>query len=193
MGRGKATLHKGSTLIGIILLLSSLGCTDLEPPQTVSDDDEVQLPELELYSASVRYTRCDKPMFVIDAPKISRFEIKQKLHFEGGIKVDFYDRDGIHNAIMTSNEGEVMERQNKLVARGNVVVKSDSGLVLLTDELYYIQQENRIISNTYVTVITDNDSLSGVGFSASPDLNDWVILNTSGTTWRNSDELRKEQ
>jgi LPS export ABC transporter protein LptC len=168
------------------------GCTDLEPPQTVSDD-EIQLPELELFTASVRYTRGDKPMFVIEAPKISRFEIRQKLHFEGGIKVDLYDRNGFHNAVMTSDEGEVFERQNKLIAQGNVVVKSDSGLVLLTDELYYIQQENRIISNTYVTVITNNDSLSGVGFSASPDLSDWVILNTSGTTWRNTDELRKEE
>jgi len=192
MGRGKATVYRKYFLVILILVVLCTGCEDLEPPQNASSDDEI-LPELELFGAFVRYSRGDKPMFTIEAPLLSRFETRKILHFKGGIKIDFYDRDGLHNAVMTSEEGEVMERINKLVARGNVVVESDSGLVLLTDELYYIQQENRVISNTFVTVITNNDSLTGVGFSATPDLSDWVILNSSGTTWRNTDELHKEQ
>ena len=57
-------------------------------------------------------------------------------------------------------------------------------MVLLADELYYEQNIDRVMSDGFVTVITQNDSLSGIGFSSAPDLSDWVVMNTSGTTWR---------
>jgi len=42
-------------------------------------------------------------------------------------------------------------------------------------------------------VITQNDSLSGYGFSSAPDLNDWVITNTSGATWREVESRKRRE
>ncbi len=189
MGRSAKTIYRG-VVFGLAVFLIWIGCTTIDEPRTASDEP---LPELELFGATVRYSRGDKPVFTIQAPLISRHEREQKMLFSGGIVVDFFDREGQHNAVLTSDEGDVSEKENRLTARGNVVVRSDSGLVLLTEELYYIQKDDRVISDDFVTVITSNDSLTGVGFSAAPDLSDWVILNTSGTTWRKMDQVTSDK
>lgn len=170
-------------ILSAVIALTT-GCADIEPPGTGTGED---LPDLELFSANVRYNRGEMPMFAIEAPHISRIEKEQIMLLEGGIKVDFFDKDGLHNAVLTSDEGTVREKTNVLTARGNVIVKSDSGLVLLADELFYEQDINRVLSDGFVTVITSNDSISGKGFSAAPDLSDWVIINPSGSTWRKTE------
>lgn len=187
MGRSTKTVYR-RVIKGLTILLMLMGCTRIDTPQSTSNE---ALPELELFGSTVRYSRGDKPVFTIRSPRITRLERERKMLFSGGIFVDFFDREGRHNAILTSDEGDVFEVENRLSARGNVVVRSDSGMVLLTEELYYIQKDERVYSDDFVTVITNNDSLTGVGFSAAPDLSDWVILNTSGTTWRSLDEAHK--
>ena len=175
---------------GVAVLCLLTGCAELEQPGGTSTET---LPDVELFDAEVSVTRGEMPLFTVNAPHISRFEQQQLMLFDGGIKVDFFDNEGNHNAVLTSDEGVVRENTNRLDARGNVVVKSDSGLVLLADSLYYEQDRDRVMSDGFVTVITESDSLSGVGFSSAPDLSDWVIFNSSGTTWRKLEKSGRKQ
>jgi len=174
--------------IAVLCLLT--GCAEIEQPGESSTET---LPDVELFDAEVSVTRGEKPLFTVNAPHISRFEQQQLMVFDGGIKVDFFDSEGNHNAVLTSDEGVVRENTNRLDARGNVVVKSDSGLVLLADSLYYEKDRDRVMSDGFVTVITQSDSLSGFGFSSAPDLSDWVIFNSSGTTWRKLERSERKQ
>ena len=174
----------GTNFIISAVLLIATGCADIEPPGAGTGEE---MPDLELFNANVRFNRSEIPLFAIEAPHISRLEQEQIMLLDGGIKVDFFDNNGLHNAVLTSDEGAVREKTNVLTARGNVIVKSDSGLVLLADELYYEQDINRVMSDGFVTVISCNDSISGKGFSADPDLSDWVIIDPSGSTWRETE------
>ena len=169
--------------VAVILAVLSLpsGCTRLEPP--VEGKPKV-LPDLELYGAEVRYSRDGLPRFTVRAGRIIRMETQAMVLLNDSVRVDFFDAQGRHNARLTADEGEVLEREDKLAARGGVVVRSDSGLVLRTEELYYDQKLERVLSDAFVTVITPDDSLSGYGFDADPSLRDWIIKNTSGTTMR---------
>jgi LPS export ABC transporter protein LptC len=165
-------------------------CTEIETPDAVEITEK---PEVELYGADITMVRGAKPLFKIHAPHVARYENKELMIFDGGIRVDFYNQNGDHNAVLTSDKGTVQEGTDRLDAQGNVVVKSDSGMVLLADELYYVQKAERVMSDGFVTVITQNDSLSGFGFSSAPDLKDWVILNTSGTTWREVEPRQQQE
>ncbi|MDP8238149.1 MAG: LPS export ABC transporter periplasmic protein LptC [Candidatus Hatepunaea meridiana] len=169
------------TIAIVVIICLFTGCTKIDTRESIQKES---LPELELFGSTVYVTRGQQSLFNIKAPHISRHESKQLMQFSGGIKVDFFDNDGNHSAVLTADEGDIYERTNRLEARGDVIVKSDSGMVLLADELYYTQDNDRVMSDGFVTVITDNDSLSGQGFSSASDLSDWVILNSSGTTWR---------
>ena len=142
------------------------------------------LPDLELFKARVRVSREGLPRFTVRSAHIARIESHSMMLLDGGVEVDFYDGKGRHSAILTADEGEVLEKENRLYARGNVTVHSDSGMVLLARELYWDQQKGRVFSDGFVTVVTLTDSLSGYGFSSAPDLSDWVIQRSSGTTWR---------
>ena len=174
--------------VAVVLMLGN--CTEFETPENLEPQEKA---DVELFDAEVEVTRAAKPIFRIKAPHVSRFESRELMIFDGGIEVDFYDRMGNHNAILTSDEGTVQEKTNRLDVKGNVVVKSDSGMVLLADELYYEQNVDRVMSDGFVTVITQNDSLSGVGFSSAPDLSDWIVMNTSGTTWRKVEKRDREE
>ncbi len=165
----------------LLLVCIITGCTEIE---TLPEFDAVDLPDLELFDAEVRISRASNTIFTVKAQHISKIEKLDVLILDGGVQVDFFDSEGGHTATMTSRQGEVLNREKLMKAIGNVVVKSDSGMVLLTEELYFDQESERVLSDQFVTIITDTDSLSGYGFSAAPNLEDWVIKNTSGTTWR---------
>ena len=168
-------------LLSAMFALFMGGCAKIEPPPAVS---VTGLPNMELMGATVRFVRAGQPRFTVQAPHVSKVEAQGLLALDGGIRVDFFDANGLHNATLTAASGEVLDRESRLLARGDVVVKSDSGMVLRTEELYYDQKRERVLSDKFVTVITPSDSLSGWGFSAAPDLTDWIIPNPSGTTWR---------
>lgn len=163
------------------------GCTELEEQPARSQTEE---PDMELYHATVRMSRAGQSMFTLDAGYISQIERDRHMALDSGVKVDFFDEFGNHSAVLTSEKGDIYDKEQRLVARGDVIVRSDSGMVLYADELYYNEKDARVLSDGFVTVITQNDSLSGYGFSAASDLSDWVIKNTSGATWR---DLKKSE
>ena len=78
---------------------------------------------------------------------------------------------------LASEAGQFNQDSKNVKATGNVVVESDSGLTLYTQELYYYQKTDRILSNVDVMVCTANgDTLYGRGFEADTQMNNWKII-----------------
>lgn len=172
-------------ILTALCLISVAGCGKNEPPIPVTTAVAGSgYPDQELFQSVIRLTLEDRPRLTLVAPHISRFESKNLMIINGGIRADVFDLEGIHTAVLTADEGEILEGVNRLIARGHVVVVSDSGFVLKGDEIEYDPDIGRIISEGFVTITSPNDSLSGYGFSSAPDLSDWEIKNTSGATWR---------
>lgn len=173
--------------IVVLLLFGVLsGCSKKESNvPVVAFEGGTGFPDQELFQAVVRLTIEDRPRLTLVAPHMSRFESQSMLIVDGGIRADMFDTFGKHAGVLTSDEGEVVEGSNKLVARGHVIIVSDSGTVLRGDEIQYSPEVGRITSDGFVTITSPTDSLSGYGFTAAPDLTDWEIKNTSGATWRN--------
>ena len=170
-----------------------IGCVQTEQPPVPMDQSTAErIPDQELYTATVRYDKTGQSRFTLQAARIVRFDALAKIEMDGGIQVDFFDPDGSHSAVLTAQKGEVLERENQMIARENVIVRSDSGFVLRTEYLFYDQLIDRVMSDSFVTITTPQDSLSGHGFNASPNLKDWIIENPSGTTWRRPQKRQRE-
>ena len=99
-----------------------------------------------------------------------------------------FNRQGERTGTLTADEGSVIEPKKSLKAHGNVIVRSETGLVLYADTLYYDPARDRVLSDGFVTMVSQQDSLSGYGFSAAPDLSDWEIRSPSGATRRRMEE-----
>ena len=187
MNLKNSILHKQLFLFSIFIWTFS-GCSVNDISQ--NKQDNTGFPDAVLYEAIVTYTNANLKKFDVSAPEIQRFDTNDLLMLNGGIKVNFYDSFGRHSGILTADSGEVVESKQHLLARGNVIVHSDSGYSLYSDTLFYDPTAKQIRSDGFVTIIGPADSLSGYGFQASPDLSDWEIRNSGGVTRRriNSNE-----
>jgi len=172
-------------LSALLLATIAVGCAKLDQPlPTTNEAAGAGFADQELYGVVIRLTQEERSRLTLRAPHLRRFDTQRLMLLDGGIMADFYDNLGAHRAILTANEGEIVEGVNKLSAKGNVIVRSDSGMVLRSEELHYDQAVGRIEADDFVTLVTPFDSLAGYGFSSAPDLTDWEIKNTSGATWR---------
>ncbi len=178
-----------------VLVLFSLCCvlSSCEDVATSTNDEEKisGLPDLELFTAKIEFSSGNQTSMILESPHISRYETNQMMVMDGGMIVDFFDKDGQHSGVLTSDEGEVLEREQRLTARGHVIVKSDSGMVLYADTLYYDPDIDRVKSDGFVTMVTPQDSLSGWGLTATSNMQQWEIRDTGGETWRNIDKAFK--
>ena len=184
MGENIIRIRKGLKYTGILILsLIFAGCVKLDAPTTESASTS-GFPDQEFFGANIQISRAGIPRFAISAQYITRFEGIDLLLLKGDVEAHLYDENGFHSGVMTADEGDVIQKDMLMVARGNVIVRSDSGLVLYADTLYYNQDANQVVSNGFVTMVSQYDSLSGRGFSATPNLKNWEIKDTGGTTYR---------
>ena len=87
------------------------------------------------------------------------------------VKLTFYTRTGERNSVLTSREGTYNTRQSRMEARGNVVVVSEDGRRLTTEQLRYDQIRNEISSDSAFVLTEPGRRLEGVGFTSDPNMN----------------------
>jgi LPS export ABC transporter protein LptC len=114
---------------------------------------------------------------------MAQYESRDRVFFDQNVVVDFYDKEGRHTSNLKSREGEYQKGREDVLAKGNVVVVSDSGTVLKTEALRWENQRERILSDTTVCIITTNlDTLYGRGFESDSELKHWTIRQPWGVS-----------
>ena len=64
-----------------------------------------------------------------------------------------------------------------MIAMGNVVAISDSGITLYTDTLIWNSKDEKMFTNDSIKIITTEwDTLFGIGFESDSNLKNWKIL-----------------
>ena len=87
------------------------------------------------------------------------------------VRSTFYTEAGVRNGNLTSREGTYNVRSGNMEARGNVVVISEDGRKLETPQLRYDPGRNEISSDSSFVMTTPTDVVTGIGFTADPNLN----------------------
>ena len=145
--------------------------------RTVLDKTASQkLPDQEIWEFQAKSTNNGNLEALIRAGHMQRFSKESLMLFDDSIHVDFYDDQGEHASLLTAERGEYDTKTENVKAMGNVVVVSDSGITLYTDELFYYRDSDKIVSNTRVKVETEEGHvLHGVGFESDAQMNLWEI------------------
>jgi LPS export ABC transporter protein LptC len=137
-------------------------------------------PDQETWNATSSLTRAGKKIGIIKAGIIKKYRKKSVTLLSDSIRVDFFDKEGHHTSVLTSLGGEVLDVKQDMVAYGNVVVVSDSGITLRTDTLYWDNKRQKVISKIPVIFTTLTDTLFGDSFESDPDLTNYQITNPRG-------------
>jgi len=86
------------------------------------------------------------------------------------VHTTFFTTTGAKDGVLTARQGTYSTRAGAMEARQNVVVVSEDGRRLTTEQLRYDPQRNEISSDTAFVLTEPGRRLAGVGFTSDPDM-----------------------
>jgi LPS export ABC transporter protein LptC len=92
------------------------------------------------------------------------------------VNITFFTVTGMKDAVLTSRRGTYNNRTNNMIARQNVVVVSEDGRRLTSEELKYNQATNQISSDSAFVMTEPDRRLEGIGFRSDPNMKNIQIL-----------------
>lgn len=154
----------------LFLLFSLSACeNDIEEVNRLFDHSEVQqevMKEVEmLYSDSAIVG------IKIKAPTLIRFIDKKnpRQEFPDGLSVDFFSPNGRVSSHLTAKFGIRYDNKNHVVVRDSVVWESNRNEILETEELIWDEENEKLYTNKYVTIIRPDEIIFGYGFESNQD------------------------
>lgn len=168
------------SLILALLLHIFIGCSDQRVKPKVISIKTKELPDQESFNTKVVFSDSGIVKAILRAGHIAVYSSRNETILDGGITVDFFDKEGNHTSVLTADSGKVDDVTQDLYAFGNVIAKSDSGVVLKTEELRWINTRRKIVTDKYVEITSPTEEIYGYGLESDQSLKDYVIFRVSG-------------
>ena len=99
---------------------------------------------------------------------------------DSGIVVDFYDDEQRHTSVLTARRGVVNDLTKDFEAHENVVIVSDSGTTLKTEELFWLNAAQKVRSNAFVEIVSPTEQIRGHGFESDQALRHYSVFKVTG-------------
>ena len=97
------------------------------------------------------------------------------------VDLKLYDKNGAQTAHLTADEGHLDSQTNNMFAKGNVVlVTVDGNRRILTEELHYDPQRERLWSDVHTVMFEGESRLEGSGFRANSEMTDIEVFESTG-------------
>ena len=174
--------HSPSLFYSLLLALCwllSFSCEErIKPP--ISTGLGYDVPSQESWDAKIVFTDSGKVSGILKAGHIAMYADKKFTLLDSGVVADFYDEHQVHTSILTSQRGRVNDATHDFEAHGHVVVLSDSGTTLTTEDLYWTNATRKIHTPAYVEIFSPKERLQGHGFESDPDLKHYTIFKVAG-------------
>jgi len=167
----------------LLLSLSLLFCScenDLAIVKSLMVDEK--FPSEVLSDAVVLYSDSAILKARLTAPKMEHYLEKDPyVELTEGINLVFYSEDGKITSHLTANYAINYERQNRMEAKGDVVLINEAGEKLNTEHLIWNQKEERIYSEEFVKITTADEIIWGEGFESNQSFTNFKIKHIKGT------------
>ncbi len=177
------TSRASSAAALIALALTLFGCGEGAKRHATVPPGE--LPDQEVSDFVLTETDQGRPQWTLYARSASTFTAQQVIRVRG-VRVDFFGEDGKRSSELIAREGEIHQERRDMTARGGVVLSTDEGTRMTTEELQYLNLANMITSDRLVRVERQGDVLEGVGFESDPGLKHFEFRTKVRATVRNS-------
>ena len=172
-----------------LLLFTALlySCSDQKVKPAINTALNIEeMPAQESWNSKVIFTDSGKTQAILYTGRLRMFTGARETLLDSSVKVEFYnDRDTI-STVLTSKRGRVDDISRNLYAIDSVVAVSDSGVTLLTEQLMWRNDDKKIISEKFVTILTSTERIQGFGFESDQSLNNYVIHDVTYVSRRDS-------
>ena len=138
-------------------------------------------PDAESWDAVITLTNKGAKRGLIRSGHLEKYNENEFIMLDQNVDADFFNEEEVFTTNLKSLVAEIDEEEDFLVAIGNVVVVTDSGVTLFTDTLSWDNQKEKVFTSDSVIFITEKkDTLYGIGFESDIELNNWKILQPTG-------------
>ena len=165
-------------LFCILSLLFFFGSCEnkIERIKEFSLDDNT--PGLQIENIETSYSDSAIIKFKLISPLLVQFDQNPKepyTEFPKGVIIFRYDTEMKVTSKITANYAREFSKDEKWLARNNVVVVNDKGDSLKTEELYWDRKNKKIYTDKFVTLISNQKITNGTGMESNEDLSDWTL------------------
>jgi len=175
----KPNIIKSIVSLGAMLFL--LACeNDLNEVKSITREEviplEVQEDLLLTYSDSSNIKMELKAPLAENYPQLE----EPKLEFPESINVRFFDNYGVEDSRLRADHAVQYVNKRLWEATGDVVVLNRQGEQLNTEKLYWNEKEEKIYSDVFVKITTEEEIIMGEGFEADQNFTNYTISKVTG-------------
>ena len=152
---------------------------DRRPPETAFIG--IHHPVQESWTVRLTLTDSGIQRGVIEAGHQAEYRTNAGIEhqLDSGIKVTFFDITGKPETTITAQKAVIHDNQD-IEAEGNVVITSSGPTVIKTEYFKRTNNDKMIRSNTFVTIVKPNETITGQGFESDQALKKYRIFRGSG-------------
>jgi len=154
--------------------------------------EAVRLPDQQILDFVLTETKAGKKEWVLQAERAKVFDPSNQIHLDT-LVVDFYDERGQHTSRLTSLGGVINRTTHNMEAFGEVLIVTDEGLELESDEVRWVNKLSQIVSDAPVTFTRRGNVLRGVGFVSDASLENIEIRREVRADVRDTETLGREE
>jgi LPS export ABC transporter protein LptC len=164
-----------TVLVVAFLAAATVACSPKKQPPVAAHSPLADSADQVIYGLRFRLTDGGLFRAELHADTAYFFEDNTRIEMEP-VNTTFFTPTGAKDAVLTSKRGSYNSRTSNMIARKNVVVVSEDGRRLTTEELKYNQQKNEISSDSAFVMTEPNRRLEGIGFRSDPNMKNIQIL-----------------
>jgi LPS export ABC transporter protein LptC len=116
-----------------------------------------------------------KRLYTLEAQKAYVYDPVQRVDVLG-LRVLFYDEVGGVNSTLVADEGSIYSKNENLVARGHVIVRTADSTMLATDSLAWSNQRRLVRTDAELVIETPKGRIEGKGLVSDAGLTKIDIL-----------------
>lgn len=169
-----------------LIAIMACGSGDLKKVEQINLQSEIQVDTTK--GAEIIYSDSAKVKARLKAPVLLYFKAQNPYYeMPEGIDVVFYDDNLKPSSTVVSDYALRKENEKTVELRKNVVAKNAEGKTFKSEELIWDENTKKFYSNTLVTIVTDQATISGTSFWALEDFSYYEIKQGAGPIQFNTD------
>tara|TARA_Y100001968_G_C19280425_1_gene678933 strand:+ start:212 stop:715 length:504 start_codon:yes stop_codon:yes gene_type:complete len=135
----------------------------------------------ELKESDIIYTENGYLKVKVRSKKMERFnEIEERIELSGGVHFDFYKLDSTDSkSVLICDNAIINNSTNIMIANNNVVLRGDNK-ELKSEKLIWDKQKDLVYTESEITIQTEDEIISGVGFNSNSDFTQYEIKKAKG-------------
>lgn len=147
----------------VLVVALALACNDKKAKETPVQAN--QSPDETMTEFVTQETDSGRVQWKLAAPKATRYNARNVFILDNP-KIEFFDQMGNLQTTLTAKNGEYSVLTHDMLAYGNVVATSTKGEILETDSLRYLNEKDKIVSDSHVKLTRGHDVITGIGMEA---------------------------